>query len=93
MTKQETKTQAAAEKEDCSTPPLLPPADKPMTRGEAIKELDSVIGTPAPIIEATQLRSVIAICGTDDDAPLPPELEAAVEDIKARTKNSGKKSA
>ena len=81
-----TATQKAAEKEGRATP-----QDKPMTRGEAVKKLDGLIGTPAPIDEAIALRKVVAIHGTDDDAPLSPELQAAVEDVEQRTKDSDKK--
>jgi len=65
--------------------------DKPMTRGEGVKKLDSIIGTAAPLIEAEHLRRVVAIHGLDNDSELPPELEAAIEDIERRTKDSEKK--
>lgn len=65
------------------------PKEKPMTYKEGIEALDDLIGTPAPIDEAISLKKQFATVG-DPDTGLPPELEAAVEDLQNRTKDAGK---
>lgn len=65
--------------------------EKRLSHTEAIEKLDKLIGTPAPIDEAISLRKQLAVTG-EPDSEIPPEMQAAVEDLEKRTKDSGKHS-
>jgi len=63
--------------------------EKRMSHKEAIEALNDIIGTPAPIQEADSLRKQVALVA-DQSSEVPPEIQAAVEDLQKRTKEAKK---
>ena len=63
--------------------------EKRLTHKEAIEELNKLIGTPTPVVEADSLRKQLATAG-EEDSEISPEMQAAVEDLKNRTKDAEK---
>jgi hypothetical protein len=61
--------------------------EKRLSHKEAIEKISKLIGTPAPIQEADSLRKQLATVG-DENSEIPPEMQAAVEDLEKRTKES-----